>query len=410
MTRRLHQSGLVRCWNAVSRLRGGTRRALSKDRMLAAAAAKYPASPQLEPDTSAAFGTLVDAINDTARLHAFGRFYVSQFLTGLLVNRRRLGAYWAEHRDIFEAELRKPVIILGLPRSGTSFLFNLLAQDPAHRYLANWETTVSQAPPPRVSRPEDDPRRRVGRLLMLFQRYLAPHLEDIHEFHLDGPEECTPLLMQGFDTQALAGMFDIPAYSAWLDTVDHRPAYAHHKRILQTLQATYPGQRWLLKSPDHLAALGPLLQTYPDACLVHLHRDPVQAVSSWASLNAAFRGIWSEEIDSGPLGAQILDRLAKDMDAYLAARDRIAGAEARILDLPYRELIGAPLAAVERIYAHFDLELNDSARSRLNAFLSLDRKKQRSHAYAPEDFGLSPERIRKRFAHYIDRFVERTPA
>lgn len=407
MTRQAHQSGLVRCWNGLAGLRRDAGQVLSIDEMQAAAAAKCQAGPPPEPGTSAAFEILVDAINQTGKLHAFGRFYVRQFLTGLLVNRRRLGAHWAAHPDIFDLETGRPVIILGLPRSGTSFLFNLLGQDPAHRHLANWETTVSQVPPRRATRPQDDPRRRIGRMLILFQRYLAPHLEDIHEFHLDGPEECTPLLMQGFDTQALAGMFDIPEYSAWLDSVDHRPTYAHHKRILQTLQATYSGERWLLKSPDHLAALGPILETYPDACLVHLHRDPVQAVSSWASLNGAFRGIWSESIDSDRLGTQILDRLATDMDAYLAARDAIAGAETRILDLPYHNLIDDPLAAVERIYSHFDLPLSDAARSQFSTFLSLDRKKSRGHSYAPEDFGLSPALIRERFAAYIDRFVGR---
>lgn len=408
MTTHAYQSGLVRCWNGIARLRGHANTRLSSNEIQEKASRSYPVGPDPAPQTLASLDILVDAINETGKLHAFGRFYVHQFLTGLLRNRRRLEAFWAAHPETLTQNIRKPIIILGLPRSGTSFLFNLLGQDPANRYLANWETTVSQVPPRHITRPQRDPRRRIGRLLMQFQRYLAPHLEDIHEFHLDGPEECTPLLMQGFDTQALAGMFDIPAYSEWLDTVDHRATYAHHKRILQTLQGSYPGERWLLKSPDHLAALGPILATYPDACLVHLHRDPVQAVSSWASLNAAFRGIWSHPIDNEQLGVQVLERLARDMDAYLGARHSTG--DERILDLPYRTLLRDPLAAVESIYRHFNLHLSDSARSQLQSFLSLDLKKSRSHKYAPEDFGLTSDRIRQRFSSYIDRFVERAGA
>lgn len=397
-----YQSRLVRYWNRIAALGPVHDTRLSAAVIRAKARAACPAAPDMADDPADALKILIEAINDTADLHAFGRFYVGQLLTGLLANRRHLAALWNDRPEILEQSLSRPLIILGLPRSGTSFLFNLLSRDPAHRYLTNWETTVSQIPPKRIRRPNADPRRRIGRLLMHFQRYLAPPLEHIHEFYLDGPEECTPLLMQGFDTQALAGMFNVPRYSNWLDSVDHLPTYRHHRRILQTLQTSYPAERWLLKSPDHLAALGPILTTYPDACLIHLHRDPVQSVSSWASLNAAFRGIYSAQVRSAELGAQVLERLATDMDAYLAARDRHSGE--RILDLPYRMLIGDPLATVGKIYEYFNLNLSTSARAQIQAFIAADRDKPRSHKYAPEDFGLAPGQIRERFARYLQRF------
>lgn len=398
-----YRSLLVRGWNFASTLIDSKASAakLSSSALLEKTA-KSCSSPSLDGATLEALERLVNALNDTAELHPFGRYYVSQLLAGLLSNRGRLAQLWQERPEILRASTEQPLIILGLPRCGTSFLFNLLACDPAHRYLSNSEATVSQIPPARVRRPEQDPRRRTGQLLMHFQRHLAPQLENIHEFHLDGPEECTPLLMQGFDTQALAGMFNVPAFSQWLNSVEHLPTYQHHKRILQTLQSCYPATRWLLKSPDHLAATDAILQVYPDACLVHLHRDPVQAVSSWASLNAAFRGICSARIDPQQLGEQILDRLATDMDAYLEARP--SHPPARFLDLPYRGLTADPMQTVRSIYDYFGLELSPAAEQRMASFLVADREKNRGHKYSPEDFGLSAGGIRERFATYMQRF------
>ncbi|CAM5341363.1 sulfotransferase family protein [Thauera mechernichensis] len=397
------QSLLVRTWNLLSSALGrSASQPLSSAALIASAMEKSGSKVSLPADAATGLEHLVGALNESADLHPFGRYYVSELLVGLLSNHLKLLTYQAAHPEVINAPVSRPLIILGLPRSGTSFLFNLLACDPEHRYLSNWETTVSQMPPRQATAREHDPRRRTGRFLMAFQRYLAPQLEHIHEFYLDGPEECTPILMQSFATQALAGMFNVPGYSTWLDHVDHRPTYVHHRGALQVLQATYPAKRWLLKSPDHLAALDCLLDTYPDACLVHLHRDPVQSVASWASLNAAFRGICASRIDNVELGQQVLQRLATDMDAYLAARRRRP--EHGVLDIPYKRLIADPMGTVSAIYGHFGLEFGGSARSQLSDFLAKDREKPRSHRYTPEDFGLSGESIRERFADYMSTF------
>lgn len=126
---------------------------------------------------------------------------------------------------------------------------------------------------------------------MKFQNYLAPHMKDLHHFYLDGPEECTPILLHEFTTQSLAGMFNVPSYSEWLDTASHTATYYRHKQVLQTLQWKYPSKRRLLKSPSHIEAIEEALEVYPNANLIQMHRDPVKAVFSFAGLCAAFRGI-----------------------------------------------------------------------------------------------------------------------
>lgn len=345
---------------------------------------------------------LLASVETSCDLHPFGRFFVKQMIIGILVNRLKLENIWHQRPEILSETIQSPLIILGLPRTGTSYLFNLLSQDPDHRFLSNWEATVSQVPPDGSYSYENDPRRKLGKHLMKFQHYLAPQMQDLHTFYLDGPEECTSILIQEFTTQALAGMFNTPAYSEWLDTAPHTATYHHHKRVLQTLQWKYPGERWLLKSPAHTEAIESVLEVYPDACLIQMHRDPVKAVSSFASLCAAFRGIYSKSIDSGEVGSQALSRMAFDFNHYLEKRSECDAS--RFLDLQYRDLVEDPLGTVKHIYNRFELTLSSSAEARMQAFLAKDLKSKSSHHYSPKDFGLNDQLIRKHFQRYIDAY------
>ena len=343
----------------------------------------------------------VDSLGQAAELHPFGRFYIKQMLSSLLANRLQLIDLWARQPEILDQSITSPIIILGLPRTGTSFLFNQLAEDPCHRSLSNWEATVAQVPPHGRYDWAGDPRRRIGRYALRLQNYLAPQMREIHTFYLDGPEECTPLLMQGFATLAMAAMFDVPAYSQWLSTADHEPTYVHFKRILQTLQWKYPGERWLLKSPSHIDAVDSILKVFPDARFVQAHRDPVKAVASFASLCASFRGVCSSSVDMHEVGEQALDRLATDFERYLEVRKQCDSSS--FFDLQYRDLLAEPLATVGEIYEHFNLPFSTEAKLKMGVYLNKDRDGG-GHQYRPEDFGLTAESIRSRFQVYIDTF------
>ena len=399
-----YQSVLVKAWNKLARFSPGRLMspALSLDTVMKSAVSNagfddFGSTTFREP-----LGVLLESLAETGDLTPFGRFYVKAMITEFLANRLKLVDLWGRQPEILNETVRKPVIILGLPRTGTSFLFNLLAQDPAHRFLSNWETTVAQVPPEGSYTRKNDPRRKKGKFLMGFQNYLVPQMKEMHQFYLDGPEECTPLLMQEFTTQALAGMFNVPSYSGWLDTASHFATCWHHKQCLQTLQWKYPGERWLLKSPDHIAAIEAMLETYPDACVIHMHRDPVKSVASWASLNAAFRGIYMRSINASELGLQVLNRLATDMTSYLSQRQR-CGTD-RFLDLQYKDLITDPLGMVQRIYERFDLDLSSVAEERIQILLAKERGKEHGHHYSHQDFGLAPQLIQENFQEYINIF------
>lgn len=399
-----YQCAAVKAWNTIAPLAPSRimSPALSLETLLQAAVkdaacSDFGTTTFIEP-----LEKLLESINTTGDLHPFGKFYVKKMITGILVNRLKLVELWKLYPEILHESIPSPIIILGLPRTGTSLLFNLLAQDPAHRYLSNWEATVSQVPPEGVYNYKQDPRRKLGKYLMKFQHYLAPQMDELHTFYLDGPEECTSILMQEFTTQALAGMFNAPSYSAWLDIAPHTATYYQHKRVLQTLQWKYPATRWVLKSPAHVEAIASVMEVYPDAHLVQMHRDPVKAVSSFASLCAAFRGICSHTIDFKELGSQAISLLAIDFERYLEQRRSYD--PSRFLDLQYTDLVRAPLETTQQIYDHFGLTLSAEAEKHMKTFLAKDRKSKSSHRYSPQDFGLTPQLIRKRFKGYIDDF------
>ena len=341
------------------------------------------------------FGHFLISLENTGELHPFGRFYAKNVIVGLLANRLNLVDLWQHRPEIMDERIHRPLIIIGLPRTGSSFLFSILSQDPAHRYLSNWEATVSQVAPEGTYSYEFDPRRKQGKFLMTLQNHLAPHLQEIHEFHLDGPEECTPLLMQGFATQALSMIFNVPSYSKWLNSASHVSTYCHHKNILKTLQWKYPAERWVLKSPDHIQAVGVILDVYPDACIVNLQRDPIKCVPSWASLNAVFRGIHSRSIDVDELGLQALDRLAMDFKQFQIQRKRCD--PKRFIDIDYDELMRDPLETVRRIYRRFNFCLSPEFEERGQVYVAKEREIKRSHEYNLEKFGLTPQIIRRRF-------------
>jgi len=398
-----YQSTLVKLWNYCSNFIPGSAMnpQLELATLIRAVNRKVDFSDFNDSYAIEALEKLLEALQGNTELHPFGRFYTQQMLTGLLVNRAKLHACWHDAPEILDEKIISPLFILGLPRTGTSFLFELLAEDPVHRYLTNWEATVGQVPPPGSYSWANDPRRKVGRHLLRFQNYLIPQMKDIHTFHLDGPEECTSLLMQGFSTLAIAAMFNVPSYSQWLTTADHEPTYVHFKRILQTLQWKYPGERWLLKSPSHIDAVDSMLKVFPDARFVQMHRDPVKAVASFASLCAAFRGLCSNSVDMAEVGEQALDRLATDFERYLTVRTQCDGAS--FVDLQYRDLVDKPMETVGTIYQHFDLPFSSIAQANMATYLDKPREGG-GHQYQPEDFGLTAEGIRSRFQAYIDTF------
>lgn len=401
----MHQSSqplVTKAWNRFAR--EPDLRTWSVDEFLRLARKRAGLSRFEDDEFQKGLESFVASVKETGGLHAFGAFYLRQLVIAMLVHRLNLDELLRVQPQVQQERIKEPLFVLGLPRSGTTLLFNLLAQDPGHRFMFNWEAFIAQVPPEGNYRFANDPRRKQAKWVLRFQKYLMPELDNIHEFSASGSEECTPILMQGFATQALAGGFDVPAYSSWLDNADHAATYHHHKRALQALQWKYPAERWLLKSPDHLAALDALLEQYPDARFIHIHRDPAESVASWASLNFVYREVYYPQIDKADLGRQILNRLANDIDRYMALRSRVPPDQ--VFDIQYKNFTSNPIEVLQQAYDHFGFHFSDTTRTTMQAYLGDNpAHKHGPHNYSPEEYELTQEIIRDRFSAYIQRFL-----
>lgn len=350
---------------------------------------------------------LSTALREEATLSFLGQLVVRGHLLRLLDNRLRLEADRQHHAEIGRERIERPLVILGLPRSGTTFLHRLLAQDADNRVPRSWEVLYPSPPPGPAA--GDDPRiARSERQMRWFTR-LAPDLRAAHPVGARLPQECVAILSHSLMSPQFHITHHIPSYKAWLEQQDWRPAYACHYRFLQQLQWRRPGRRWVLKAPAHLFALGPLLATYPDAVLVHGHRDPCMALASAASLIATLRRAFSTAVDPALLGNVLAERWAEGLERAMAAREAEPALTARTLDLRYTELTARPIAVVRRIYEHWAVPLRPAAEARMQRFLAEQSEQGgHRHRYAPASFGLERSTVEARFAAYRARYgIER---
>jgi len=347
---------------------------------------------------------LVDSLERDPGLTTIGRLGARTTIVGYLVNRLHIEQHRKEHPEIASAPVERPVFIVGMPRTGTTLLFNLLWQDPVNRAPMTWEVHIPHPPPRRETFETDARIVAVEKQFANFER-LVPWLPAIHEFGARLPQECVPLCAHEFLSVQWMSTFDVPDYQAWLDGQDVLPAYRYHKRFLQHLQSEHAGQRWVLKSPEHLPNIDTLLEVYPDARIIHTHRDPAQVMPSLASLTHALRSLNTDSLDPARIGRQTIDTWSRNLERALAARRKHADKPAQFFDAPFEETLKDPVDLVRRAYAHFEMEFSEDAESRMRAFLGANPRGGRGkHRYVREDFDLSLEEIRERFADYCDAF------
>ncbi|MCB0994866.1 MAG: sulfotransferase [Acidimicrobiales bacterium] len=354
---------------------------------------------------------LVDSLEAEGRLSPFGRLAFRQQLVGLLVNRLRVRDWQKKHPVLEYEEVRAPLMVLGMPRTGTTLVSFLLDQDPMNRSVLAWEA-ANVAPPPTIAdRWEDD--RLVAAIQADRRRHrLAPHLQAMHPMSPTIPTECVSLLAGEFTSVHFETLALIESYGEWLRDCDMAPAYGFHKLQLQILQSTVPVERWALKTPVHTWHLDALHAVYPDARLVWCHRDPVVAVNSTASLVTALQTLHSDQVSPPDIGHAWRDKCLHAVTAGTEARGRL-GLDDTIFDLQYAELIDDPVGAIERIYQHFDLELSELGRRRMQAWLEARPQDAFGrHRYQLSDFGLDERELRGLFADYVTRYevpTERPP-
>jgi hypothetical protein len=343
-----------------------------------------------------------------APVHEVGAAILRSSVVRSLATRLRIAHWFAARPEIARERIEAPLVVVGMMRSGTTLVQRLLASDPRHLCTLGWEV-LTPAPPPGSDPAEPGERIAAAEARDRAGAAYSPEVFAIHPSYADEAEEEIVFLADAFLSHVPEASCDVPRYRAWIDAQDFTPAYRHLRRTLQLLQwqkrqrGERPG-RWVLKTPAHLGYLDVLFGTFPEATVIHMHRDPVETIASGASLNRALWRMVSDDVDPRRVGAQWLERMAWTNGRALAYRRNAR--EDRFVDVGFREAVANPLATVTRIYAAVGLELTAEARAAMKGWLARDaRRKPPAHRYSPEAFGLEPERIREVFAEYVARFL-----
>ncbi|WP_298215629.1 sulfotransferase [Acidocella sp.] len=358
------------------------------------------------PDALAGLERLLDSIRAESALSLFGRVSLHWDFLRLLRNASLIEAAHASNPALSATPVKAPLFILGLPRSGTSFLHSLLAEDPANQVPRNWQMIYPAPRPPGFSPRADKRVGKVDKQLELFNG-LAPGFRELHPITADSPQECSEITAHVFQSLRFDSTHRVPSYFDWLEAHGHDDAFRFHKKFLQYLQAGEPA-RWVLKCPDHTFTLSAILRVYPDARFVILHRDPIAVLGSVAHLTQVLRQPFLREIDAGEIGAQVAARWTQGANLLLEFDRRTDVPAAAKFHMQYEEFTADPVLAVERIYAHFGEELTEPG---LQAMRRMAEAKPRGgygrHApYRLEAFKLSVPALQKAFSPYVQQYCQ----
>ena len=356
------------------------------------------------PDALSRLDLLCAALRDEARLNGAGVMAQALFVVGLLRNRLLLEDLIGRHPEILELEVTRPIVICGLPRTGTTHLHNLISCDPALRSLPYWESL--EPVPTEGDRPgpgAEDPRRERTAAALSFVNAAMPEFKRMHEMTTDHVHEEIQLLAIDVSTMLFETIAPIPSWRDHYLDRDQRPSYAYRKRVLQALQWLRGGNRWILKSPQHLEQFPALVETFPDATFVVTHRDPVAATTSMVTMLGYSARLSHDQVDLAWIGRYWADRLVRMLGSCVHDRDALPPTQS--VDVHFSTFMEDDMAMVERIYDLADQPMTPEARAAMARFAEdHPRGRHGGIVYDLAPFGLDRGGLRSRLAFYADHF------
>jgi hypothetical protein len=348
---------------------------------------------------------LIASLNEEAALTELGSTIAAGDVVEYLTSRLRVIDWVKRNPSIRDADIRPPIVVLGQPRTGTTILFDVLAQDPANRVPLTWE--VDQPwPPPQTDTYETDPRIDEVDARLAAVDLLIPGFRAMHDMGARLAQECVRITGGDFRSMIFATQYRVPAYQQWLlYDADLGSAYRYHRLFLQYLQSAHPGERWVIKSPAHSWSLGALYAEYPGALIVHTHRDPVRVICSLASLVDLLRRLASDDVEISKVAAEWVDDIILGLDRAVAARRDGTVPAGQSVDVLFQDFVANPMATVASIYEHLGIELTPEAEKAMRAFLAANpQEKHGGHKYSFADTGLDAGLLRERTRSYQEYF------
>ncbi|HLN16807.1 MAG TPA: sulfotransferase [Acidimicrobiales bacterium] len=345
------------------------------------------------------------AIDAESRLHLLGRVLTRSEVLRVLQTWLRLQAAWQGTPQVAAIPVDAPVFIVGPPRTGTTILLELMALDPQLRAPMAYEALYPLASTGSVER-----RLALSQSEQELWSDIHPPFQTMHELASDLPCECVHFLMYDFSGPYWPMIYDAPSFTGWqlehLETLGR--VYRLHRRMLQTFEHEAPqadGVRWLLKSPFHVSTLPALFAEYPDARVVHTHRDPRKFMPSLVSILSALRFIRSDHVDVGELATIMTMTYEMFLDGAIAARADGSVPADRIVDSHFTDLMGDPVGSLRALYERLDLAWPEGHdKVVLDYLVAKPKDKHGAHAYSLADVGLDESSVREHFRHYVDHY------
>ncbi|RMD82697.1 MAG: sulfotransferase [Candidatus Dadabacteria bacterium] len=345
---------------------------------------------------------VLEAYDEEARFSPGGRQMAGAYLVEFLSRRARAQKQLAEHPEIENIEIRRPLIILGLVRTGSTALHYLVGQDPQLQKVEHWLGCHPQPRPPIEEwAGHPDYQATVAELDAIYSA--DPSLKAIHFMTADLPEECRHFMAQCFTDDFFEVNATIPSYTRWYESRHLADTYRHHARLVRLIGSREPEKRWLLKYPVHMKNLAALLEAYPDACIVWTHREPAKVLSSYISLIAGFRALYEDDIDRDLVAREQCEVWSSGAERAIEVRRRCDPKQ--FFDLHFRDFVSDPVGSVRRIYEYFGIDYTDATDRALRAWQADNPAgKHGEHRHSFEGVSMSAAEINERFAAYMDAF------
>lgn len=350
---------------------------------------------------------LVHSVNTEAKPNAFGRLAMKTLFERTLYHRLKIEQACASNPTIEQSEIKEPVFIIGMPRTGTTILYALMHEDPAHRSPLAWECLVPHPASTPANFHDNEQLNLVKKEFgQLFK--LVPDFKKKHHMEAESPQECIGINAFDFNSFQSSAQVYIPSYMDWfLNEADRLTTMKFHKKFLQYLQSGgVKSERWLLKTPAHLMRIEEIFKVYPDAKIIMPHRHPTKVAASATSLISSVRSLYSDHEDAHRSGAEQAVVWSEYFNRSLESREKIQK-EDQIIDIKFEDFVADQMACVRKIYQRFGWELSNEAVQKMEHFLAQNPKdKYGVHAYGLEQFGLTEKGINQMYARYID-FLEK---
>ena len=346
---------------------------------------------------------LTDGLVNEARLSAIGVEIAYLDLMRALKNRLGVIAWRKEHPEIAREPVIAPIVIVGQPRTGTTILYDLLAQDPDLRAPLTWEVDAP-CPVPQPETYHNDPRIAQTQASIELSEQIIPGFLAFHPMGALVGQECVRITASEFTSMIFSVQYRLPSYYRWLlYEADHAGAYRFHRIFLQHLQSGVSGQ-WLLKSPAHLWHLDALLTEYPDALIVQTHRDPLNVISSIAALTHHLRRMGTDDSNIAECAAQSYEEVVVGLGREMALRDSRAVPAERVIDVLFTDFVNDPLTTIKDIYQKLGRELRPDTAQKMRYFLAAHPGDGGGGRYTWSDTGLDAAEVRDRVSAYQDSY------